>query len=440
MFIWVLVMLTVFTSSLCLSSQFTSLPALLRRGMFMAISAFTTTGLQNVTTNQMGVVFSSGAFLTLGIFMAVGGGAGSTAGGIKFSRVGLILKSIIATMKQVLAPDSARTVVTYNHLGRQILNEGAVKEAMTVFMLFVVTYISGALVGVAYGYDATQAIFESIAMTSNGGLSTIVGPGMPAGLELFYMFQMWAGRLEFVTLLALMVQIVLSFVPRNLRKAITARNAGSSDYATRLDLEGVTAGIPDKVEPVGLDGKTSELDRAIETGHTGGFLSGLFVAKAAEEEEPVGAHAVAVSEVSAAVAAPSIIVPEVVPVAPATAVPVPTIEAVPVPAAYVAPAEPAPAAYSADVEPAPAYSAAAEPAAVAAYAAAASAEPVAFAAEPAAVGAYAAVASAEPVAFAADPAVAAPLPVLAPLPAATPVPAPAVSAPLPPFSEVDDHE
>ena len=225
MVLWVGAMLIIFTASLCASKQFTDLPALLRRGLFMVTSAFTTTGFQNVTTNQMLTVFSNGAFLSLAILMAVGAGAGSTAGGIKFSRVGLILKSIVATVKQTLAPDSARTVVTYSHLGRQTLTEGAVKEAMTVFMLFVVTYMAGGLVGIAYGYDATQAIFESIAMTSNGGLSTIVGPGMPLGLELMYMFQMWAGRLEFVTLLALIVQIVVSFVPRGLRKSVMSKAA-----------------------------------------------------------------------------------------------------------------------------------------------------------------------------------------------------------------------
>ena len=126
-------------------------------------------------------------------------------------------------------------MVTYNHLGRQNLNEGAVKEAMTVFMLFVVTYLAGALVGIAYGYPAPEAFFQSIAMTSNGGLSVLVGPGMPVGLELFYMLQMWAGRLEFVTLLALIVQIVVSFVPRGLRKAVAARAAAADDGSRGLD-------------------------------------------------------------------------------------------------------------------------------------------------------------------------------------------------------------
>lgn len=214
LFIWVLVMLGVFTASLCASDRFSDLPTLLRRGLFLVVSTFTTTGFQNVTTNQLVTALSSGALLTLAIFMAVGAGAGSTAGGIKFTRVALMLKSVVATVKQTLAPDTARTVVTYYHIGRQTLNEAAVKEAMTVFMLFVTTYLAGAIVGIAYGYDAVQATFESVAMTSNGGLSTIVGPGMPLGLELFYMLQMWAGRLEFVTLLALIAQVVVSLVPK----------------------------------------------------------------------------------------------------------------------------------------------------------------------------------------------------------------------------------
>ncbi len=86
---------------------------------------------------------------------------------------------------------------------------------MTIFILYVVTYVVGALVGIAHGYDATQSIFESIAMTSNGGLTTgLATPGMPPTLELFYILQMWVGRLEFITLLALVAQVVASVLPR----------------------------------------------------------------------------------------------------------------------------------------------------------------------------------------------------------------------------------
>ena len=215
MVIWLGVMTCVFAASLSASLAFSDLPAMLRRGLFMVISAFSTTGFQNITTNQLTTVFSSGAFLAIALIMAVGGASGSTSGGVKFSRVGIIFKSIVATIKEALAPDSARVAVAYSHVGRRMLSPGIVKEAMTVFILYVITYTVGALVGIAHGYGATQAIFESVAMASNGGVTTgLVTTGMPVSLELFYIFQMWAGRLEFVTLLALLVEIVVSFNPK----------------------------------------------------------------------------------------------------------------------------------------------------------------------------------------------------------------------------------
>lgn len=217
MVLWLSIMTCVFAASLSASPEFSGLPAMLRRGLFMVISSFSTTGFQNITTNELTTALSSGAFLVLAILMAVGGGGGSTAGGLKFSRMGIIMKSLVATIKEALAPDTARVVVDYNHVGRRILSPETVKEAMTVFVLYVATYAVGSLVGIAHQYDATQAIFESVAMASNGGITSgLAAPGMPATLEAFYILQMWAGRLEFVTLLALVVEIIVSLNPKRL--------------------------------------------------------------------------------------------------------------------------------------------------------------------------------------------------------------------------------
>lgn len=217
MFIWIAVMTLVFAASVSASSEFSNLATMMRRGVFMVLSAFSTTGFQNITTNQLNTALTSGAFLVLAALMAVGGGAGSTSGGIKFSRIGIILKSIVATVKETISPDSARVVVSYNHVGRRILTPDVVKEAMTVFVLYVVTYGIGTLVGIAHGYEATQAIFDSVAMASNGGITSgVCTQGMPVTLELFYMLEMWAGRLEFLTLIALIVKIVVSLNPRKL--------------------------------------------------------------------------------------------------------------------------------------------------------------------------------------------------------------------------------
>ncbi len=221
MIIWITVMTIVFTASLSASTLFFDLPTLLRRGLFMVVSAFTTTGFSVITQNQLTAVLTSGAFITIALVMAVGGSAGSTSGGIKFYRIGMIGKSILATIKEAVSPDSARVVVSYTHAGRRILTPSIVREAMTVFILYVITYAIGTVVGIAHGYDATQAIFESVAMTSNGGIITgLATLGMPPTLEIFYIFQMWAGRLEFIALLALAAEILFSLIPRTRMKKV----------------------------------------------------------------------------------------------------------------------------------------------------------------------------------------------------------------------------
>lgn len=99
-------------------------------------------------------------------------------------------------------------------MGDRILDSATVRSAMTVTSLYTITYIVGALMGIAAGYDATKSIFESVAMASNAGITSgIIVPGMSAPLELFYIFEMWAGRLEFVTLFALIVKVATTLFP-----------------------------------------------------------------------------------------------------------------------------------------------------------------------------------------------------------------------------------
>ena len=213
-FFWLVFMCIIFIATLSTTPLFSDLLTMIRRGVFMLISASSTTGFSVVTTNQVLTVFSSGAILILAILMAVGGSSGSTAGGMKLSRIGLTVKSIVSSIKEATSPDSARVSVVYHHIGKQVLNNEIARAAMTVSTLFVVTYVVGALVGIAHGYDATASIAESVAMASNGGLSFgITTQGMPKTLELIYILEMWAGRLEFITLIALVVKIVASLLP-----------------------------------------------------------------------------------------------------------------------------------------------------------------------------------------------------------------------------------
>ncbi len=213
--VWLTIVMVTFVAALCTANLYDDLPTLLRRGVFTVVAAFSTAGFQTISVNQMTTVVSSGALLILVFCMAVGGSAGSTTGGVKVLRVGILAKELTAYIKDLLAPASARQVVSYYHVGRRSLNSELVRANLAVLLLYGVMFLVTTIVTVAYGYDAAPSLFESISMVSNIGMSSgIIQPGMPDVLKVLYMFDMWAGRLEFVTLIALIVSIVASFRPR----------------------------------------------------------------------------------------------------------------------------------------------------------------------------------------------------------------------------------
>ena len=218
--VWLTIMTAIFTASALSATTFSSLPTLIHRGVFTIVSNFTTTGLSIMTETQLNSALSSGAFLTIALIMAVGGSAGSTAGGIKFDRLGIIAKSILLSVKQAVSPNTAKVSVHYFHAGRRVLDAVTVKNAMTIFILYVLTYTLGTLAGITHGYEASNAMFEAVAMASNGGVTCgIVTSGMPETLEVVYIVLMWAGRLEFVALLSLLSQVAASLHPRKKRLA-----------------------------------------------------------------------------------------------------------------------------------------------------------------------------------------------------------------------------
>ncbi len=190
----------------------------IRKGVYHIVSANTGTGHQTLYAAQWTTDVGGLAFAAVVLAMAFGGMASSTAGGIKALRVGVIVKGIIQRVRRSLAPPSAVINTKYHHLTDQPLTDELLSGALLVFVLYVVTYISGALIGAAYGYPAAAALFESVSATANVGLSAgITSPSMPAGLKIVYMLQMWAGRLEFITLFAVIASVGLAFRRRRVR-------------------------------------------------------------------------------------------------------------------------------------------------------------------------------------------------------------------------------
>jgi trk system potassium uptake protein TrkH len=178
--------------------------ASLRKMFFQVVSGHTTTGLSTIYSRAFVRQWGPLAMLGITLAMAIGGSACSTAGGVKGIRVGLVFKGLVLSVRRALAPERAHVVVKVHHLRTSVLNETAVSSAMLIVICYVVLYAVGTLAGVLCGYPPLEALFDAVSAGSNSGLSCgITSPAMPAFLKVVYFFEMWAGRLEFMSLFAL---------------------------------------------------------------------------------------------------------------------------------------------------------------------------------------------------------------------------------------------
>jgi trk system potassium uptake protein len=187
----------------------TEFGGLLRVGFFQMVSAHTTTGLATVPGRLFVTDWGALAPAMLVTGMALGGMAGSTSGGIKAIRIGLILKGLKGDVRRVLLPENAVLVETYHSTTKRILRSSQVRAAATILLLYLLLYLAGGMLGLFYGYELQLALFEATAAGSSGGLSVgLIRPDLELPLKLTYILAMVVGRLEFIAVFALAGYIV----------------------------------------------------------------------------------------------------------------------------------------------------------------------------------------------------------------------------------------
>ena len=134
--------------------------------------------------------------------MIVGGGAGSTAGGIKLLRFLIVLRLVQHFLRRAAMPPHA---VAQPRLAGQALKAQEIERAVLVIALFAMTVGVSWLVFVAHGYDPVDALFEVTSATGTVGLSTgITSSELPAALKLVLSLDMLLGRVEVFALLVLL--------------------------------------------------------------------------------------------------------------------------------------------------------------------------------------------------------------------------------------------
>ncbi len=189
---------------LAATGVFTSAAGLTRQGFFQILSAHSGTGFATVSSSELSQ-WGGLAFGGMAIAMALGGMGSSTAGGVKSLRIGLTVKAVVNQIRQVLLPEHAVVGTAYHQSGRKHLTATLTQSVMIISLLYVALYLLGAGVGMAYGVPLQDALFESVSASANVGLSVgVTSPTMPVLLEVVYIAQMWAGRLEFVAVFSLL--------------------------------------------------------------------------------------------------------------------------------------------------------------------------------------------------------------------------------------------
>jgi trk system potassium uptake protein TrkH len=175
-----------------------------RKVFYQLISAHTGTGYSTIYPGQFLNEWGPLAMLGVTIAMAIGGCMCSTTGAIKVLRLGVLYKALRQDIKKILLPESAIAVQKFHHIKDVILDDRHVRISAIILISYLGLYMLGTVVTMLYGYSLSEAAFESVSAAANVGLSCgITKPSMPTALKITYMFQMWAGRLEFIAIFAL---------------------------------------------------------------------------------------------------------------------------------------------------------------------------------------------------------------------------------------------
>jgi trk system potassium uptake protein TrkH len=140
-------------------------------------------------------------FIMMGSMLA-GGGAGSTAGGIKVLRFLILTKVVHAMLIRISLPTHA---VYEPKLGARRIEREEIQEALTVILLFIGVILLSWFSFLVAGHRPFDALFEVVSATGTVGLSTGLSsaPDLSAGLKLVLCLDMWMGRLEVLPFLML---------------------------------------------------------------------------------------------------------------------------------------------------------------------------------------------------------------------------------------------
>ena len=191
----------------------------MRVALFNCISAMSTTG---YATSDFGSWPAISQCIII-ILMYIGGGVGSTAGGIKLIRVFVLMKVTWIDLKKRISADRRVFVASYKRLqGEVFIDTAMVREVVSFTLMYVFITLMGTL---ALSYTAectfTEALFDFVSSMGGVGLTSgITGVHSSDATLIVEMIGMILGRLEiFIVLIG--IHSTYQVVKRKMVQAIS---------------------------------------------------------------------------------------------------------------------------------------------------------------------------------------------------------------------------
>jgi trk system potassium uptake protein TrkH len=173
-----------------------------RHSLFQSLSIVTTTGFASVDFQ----LWNDQAKMVLLALMFIGGCAGSAGGGPKVVRQVLIARYTLLELRRALHPRGVLPV----KLGGRVVPEDVMRGVLVFFLFYLLVFAVCTMIVSAFGADLITALTASIACLGNIGPGfNAVGPmanyaDLHPVSKAVLTLAMWIGRLEVLTVLALL--------------------------------------------------------------------------------------------------------------------------------------------------------------------------------------------------------------------------------------------
>jgi trk system potassium uptake protein TrkH len=192
-----------------------SLGEAIRIGLFQFVSGITTTGFQSVDSL---LILPNFTLVCVIILMIIGGGIGSTAGGIKQYRVVLAIKNLYWNFRDRI---SHKNMIRSNYINKfgkvkEVSSQEIVNNNSHIFV-YLSTLLIGTLVFTAYGYSLQESLFEFSSALGTVGLSIgLISFNSPPLILWTANVGMFMGRLEFYVVFVAIAKIFMDMPKRKI--------------------------------------------------------------------------------------------------------------------------------------------------------------------------------------------------------------------------------